>query len=198
MPHTTMPTAAEVGRGAAQVLARIQNDPEFAALRRSSLKYADCWSTYTGYPLVANWDLDYDAPPLFEEGLKVLALKAAVYDLTQDDIAAELLVSPPVDEMVHAIIAQAGLTKRIFDRQHITCVHQTDHEEFGWGWGDYTSQCYTEAGWGAPPARYWIDAAETLRRRKLLNARYEQIGIGRDGRRHGINFQEAEPELVAA
>lgn len=190
----TMPLAAAVGRRATKILKSIQADTEFAALRRSALKYADCWSTYTGYPLVAQWNLDCDAPALFDEGLKVLALKAAVYDLTGDERAAELLVSLPVDEMVHAIIAQAGLCKRIFDRLHLTCVHQTDHEEFGWGWGDYTEECYIESGWGMPPARYWIDAEETLRRRKLLNARYESIGIGRDGRTHSIDF--AKPELV--
>ena len=196
MTTTTLPAADAVGRRAAQILTLIQQDAEFAALRRSSLEYADCWSTYTGYPIVAKWNLDADAPPLFDEGLKVLALKAAVYELTGDDIAAELLVSLPVDEMVHAIIAQAGLTKRIFDRLGITCIHQTDHEEFGWGWDDYTHQCYTEAGWGVPPERFWIDAEETLRRRKLLNARYETIGIGRDGRMHGIDF--AELNLAAA
>jgi hypothetical protein len=193
-----MPAPDAVGRRAARVLSLIQADAEFAALRRSSLKYADCWSTYTGYPLVASWNLDADAPPLFDEGLKVLALKAAVYDLTSDDISAELLVSLPVDEMVHAIIAQAGLCKRIFDRLGITCVHQTDHEEFGWRWGDYTQQCYMEAGWGVPPERFWIDAAETLRRRKLLNVRYQSIGIGRDGRMHSIDFSEAQPQLVTA
>ncbi|SRR6266571_3939819 len=198
MPTTAMPAPEAVGPRAAQIIELIRGDEEFAALRRSSLKYADCWSTYTGYPLVASWNLDEDAPPLFDEGLKVLALKAAVYELTDDDIAAELLVSLPVDEMVHAIIAQAGLTKRIFDRLGITCVHQTDHEEFGWSWGDYTQQCYQAAGWGTPPARYWLDATETLRRRKMLNDRYATIGIERDGRRHAIDFAQPEPELVAA
>jgi hypothetical protein len=192
MTTSTMPMPRAAGRRAAQVLMFIGEDAEFVALRRSSLKYADCWSTYIGYPLVANWDLDADAPPLFDEGLKVLALKAAVYEITRDEIAAELLVSPPVDEMVHAIIAQASLMKRICDRQGFTCVHQTDHEEFGWTWGDYTQQCYVEAGWGVPPARFWIDAKETLRRRKLLNERYATIGIGRDGRGHNIDFASTE------
>jgi hypothetical protein len=198
MPTTAMPAPEAVGPRAVQIIDLIRGDEQFAALRRSSLKYADCWSTYTGYPLVASWNLDSDAPPLFDEGLKVLALKAAVFDATSDDIAAELLVSPPVDEMVHAIIAQAGLTKRIFDRLGITCVHQTDHEEFGWNPGDYTQQCYQAAGWGTPPVRYWLAADETLRRRAMLNDRYATIGIERDGRRHSIDFTQAEPELVAA
>lgn len=196
MPTTAMPAAEAVGARASRILDLIRGDEEFAALRRSSLRYADCWATYTGYPLVARWDLDTDAPVLFDEGLKVLALKAAVYELTGDDIAAELLVSLPVDEMVHAIIAQAGLTKRIFDRLGITCVHQTDHEEFGWTWGDYTQRCYEAAGWGTPPDRYWIDAEETQRRRTVLNVRYQTIGIEPDGRRHSIDFADAE--LVAA
>jgi hypothetical protein len=195
MTTTTMPAPLAVGHCAARILTLIRSDAEFEALRQSSLKYADCWATYTGYPLVNQWHLDTDAPSLFDEGLRVLALKAAVFDLTGDEKRAELLVSLPVDEMVHAIIAQTSLCKRIFDRLDVTCVHQTDHEEFGWSWGDYTQQCYTEEGWGVPPERYWIDAEETTRRRKILNARYAGIGIGRDGREHSIDF--TEPELVA-
>jgi hypothetical protein len=124
MTTTTMPAPLAVGHCAARILTLIRSDAEFEALRQSSLKYADCWATYTGYPLVNQWHLDTDAPSLFDEGLRVLALKAAVFDLTGDEKRAELLVSLPVDEMVHAIIAQTSLCKRIFDRLDVTCVHQ--------------------------------------------------------------------------
>ncbi|GIH20911.1 hypothetical protein [Rugosimonospora africana] len=196
MTTNSLAAPAMVGRRGAQILARLCGDAEFAALRRSSLRYADCWSTYTGYPLIAEWNLDLDAPPLFDEAVKVLALKAAVFELTRDDAAAELLVSPPVDEMVHAVIAQAGLVARVFARAGATVVHQTDHEQFGWTWGDYTQQCYVEAGFGVPPGRYWLDARETRWRRQLLNERYQRIGIGRDGCSHDIKF--ADPELLTA
>jgi hypothetical protein len=72
----------------------------------------------------------------------------------------------------------------------------TDRERFGWRRGDYTHQCYTAAGWGEPNPRYWIDADETKRRHKILNSRYQTVGIDRDGRAHDIDFNE--PRLVAA
>ena len=55
-----------------------------------------------------------DAGPLLIEALRVLALKAAVFELTDgDEQAAELLVPGPVDEMVHAVLAQFTVMTRI-------------------------------------------------------------------------------------
>jgi hypothetical protein len=170
-------------------LSAIEADVEYGRLRESTLLYPDCWATFTGYPIVAHWDLDADGPTLFTEGLRVLALKSAVYALTDgDEAAAELMVSAPVDEMVHAILAQYTLCVRMAARLGIDFIHMTDKERFGWNPGDYTDECYQAAGWGAPPARYWIDAAETTRRHQLLFARYESIGIHGGGRSHDFDF----------
>ncbi len=83
------------------------NHPEFERFRLSTLAYPECWATFTGYPLVAGWDLDQDGPALFDEALRVMCLKAAVFRLTDgDEQAAELMCAPPVDEMIHALIAR--------------------------------------------------------------------------------------------
>lgn len=86
----------------------------YPRLERSARRYPDCWATFTGYPIVSHWDLDADSEPLFHDALRVLCLKAAVYELSGgDEQAAELLVSAPVDEMVHAILAQFTLMTRL-------------------------------------------------------------------------------------
>ena len=54
--------------------------------------------------------MERDAAPLLGEALRVLALKAAVFELCGgDEHAAELLVPAPVDEMIHAVLAQFTL-----------------------------------------------------------------------------------------
>jgi hypothetical protein len=183
------PAPATVGTRAAEILALIQASPEFERLGDSAKKYADCWATFTGYPTIARWDLDTDTAPLFDDAMKVLALKSAVFELTDgDEQAAELLVSGPVDEMVHAVLAQYTLCQTMTARIGIRFVHMTDQERFGWNPGDYTDRCYQAAGWGQPNPRYWIDAAETRRRLGILNDRYATAGIGKDGRYHGFDF----------
>jgi hypothetical protein len=93
MTTTQMPDAEQVGTRAAQTLRAIQVHPAHERLTSSSMKYSTCWSTFTGYPLSSRWDLDRDAGPLLTEALRVLALKAAVFELTHgDEQAAELLV----------------------------------------------------------------------------------------------------------
>ncbi len=47
------------------------------------------------------------------------------------------------------------------------------------------------------PERYWIGAAEARRRQDILNAGLASIGIGPQGRNHGLTF-EAEGECAAA
>jgi hypothetical protein len=196
MPASLMPNPPVIGRRAPRILDALRADVAFGDLRRRALAYAGRAVTFGGFPLVARWNLATDGPALFEEGLRALALDTAVFDWTGCEDSAELPVPPPVDEMVHAIIAHGRLVTEIFDRLDLTCVHQPGHEEFAWHWGDYTHRCYTEAGWGTPPDRYWLDAGETRRRRALLNARYRSIGIGRDGRSHTLDFIDAE--LLAA
>jgi hypothetical protein len=191
---TEQPDPAAVGRRAAEILDLVQASNEYARLVSSTRRYPDCWATFTGYPIVARWNLETDAEPLFHEAIRVLCLKAAVYELSAgDEHAAELVISAPVDEMVHAVLAQYTLCVAMTRRLGITFVHMTDRERFGWRHGDYTHQCYSAAGWGVPPSRYWIDGAETGRRLAVLNDRYRSIGIHDDGRRHDIDFNEARP-----
>lgn len=199
MTVTTTPAPAAVGRRADEILALVKDSAEYKRLEESTHKYPDCWATFTGYPIIARWNLATDATPLFEEGLRVLALKAATYELSGgDEHAAELVISAPVDEMVHAILAQYTLCVAMTRRLGIEFVHMTDRERFGYQRGGYTWQCYTAAGWGEPPARYWIDADETERRLGILGQRYASIGIAQDGRRHEIDFDtNEEPELAA-
>ncbi|MGH8905796.1 MAG: hypothetical protein ACRD0K_04625 [Egibacteraceae bacterium] len=187
----TKPDAAASGRRAAQILDLVRGCEEYDRLVQSTRKYPDCWATFTGYPIIAQWDLATDAEPLFHEGIRVLCMKTAVYELTGgDEAAAELVVSAPVDEMVHAILAQYTLCVRMTRRLGITFVHMTDQERFGYRKGGYTYRCYVAAGWGKPNERYWIDADETARRLKILNHRYVSIGICRDGRKHDIDFKQ--------
>ncbi len=188
------PAPEAVGARAAEILDLIRGSDEYARLDESTRLYPDCWATFTGYPIIAQWDLSKDAGPLFAEALRVLALKSAVYELSGgDEEAAELVVSAPVDEMVHAVLAQYTLSQTMTERLGIRFVHMTDQERFGWRRGDYTHECYAAAGWGEPDPRYWIDAAETDRRLRILNRRSQSVGIENAGRKHDFTFNELQP-----
>src|SRR5436190_1763567 len=194
---TGLPEPTAVGARAAEILTAVRASDLYQRLGDSAKRYADCWATYTGYPTVSRWDLDTDAEPLFDDGLRVLCLKAAVYELTNgDEQAAELLVSPPVDEMVHAILAQHTVLTTLQNRLGVVFAHMTELERFAYERGGYTDQCWTAAEFGVLNRRYWIDSAETARRLGILNDRYATAGIGADGRRHTINF-DIGPELTS-
>jgi hypothetical protein len=189
---TQHPEPAAVGRRAAEILNLVQGSEEYGRLVESTKMYPDCWATFTGYPTICQWDLAVDAEPLFAEAMRVLALKAAVYELTGgDEQLSELVVPAAVDEMVHAVLAQFTLVVQMTRELGLTFVHMTDKERFGWQRGDYTHACYLAAGWGEPPERYWIDGEETIRRLAVLNERYEQAGISELGRRHDLDFASA-------
>lgn len=183
-----MPSPEQVAEGATQVLAQIKGDCEFDDFRATSLEYSDDWQCFTGFPVIANWNLEADAPALFEEGLRALALKAAVHTLTGDERAAEIAIAVPVDEMTHAMLAQAQLLNRIAGYHGISIIHQTDKERTDYVSTGYTAECYRIA-WGEPPARYWLDHDEVTRRREHLASLYESIGMGRSGREHSITFE---------
>ncbi|RZU49061.1 hypothetical protein EV385_0796 [Krasilnikovia cinnamomea] len=196
---TTTPPPAQVGPRAADILALIKSTEEFPRLERSSQAYTDCWATFTGYPLVANWDLTADTPPLFEEALRVLALKSAVFELSGgDEHTAELEISAPVDEMVHAVLAQYTLCQAMTGRIGIRFVHMTDQERFNYEADGYTDQCYRAGGWGEPNRRYWLSRAEMGRRLDILGVKYESIGIQAEGRSHRFSFDEPTPTEAAA
>jgi hypothetical protein len=192
------PDAAEVGRRAAEILTLIKGTDEFARLEKSAKDYTDCWATFTGYPLIANWNLTADTGPLFEEALRVLALKTAVFELSNgDEHAAELEISAPVDEMVHAVLAQYTLCQTMTDKLGIRFVHMTDQERFTYEAGGYTDHCYAAAGWGEQNRRYWLDRAEMGRRLDILGAKYESVGIQAEGRSHNFSFEEKTPAEAA-
>jgi hypothetical protein len=62
---TTRPDVAAVGRRAAQILAMVRASEEYDRLVGSTRLYPDCWATFSGFPVVAEWDLATDAEPLF-------------------------------------------------------------------------------------------------------------------------------------
>ncbi|MEU5608473.1 hypothetical protein AB0H03_06895 [Streptomyces sparsogenes] len=183
-----MPSPEQVAEGASQILEQIKADIEYDAFRTASLNYSDDWQCFTGFPVVSEWKLEQDAAPLFEEGLRALALKASVHALTGDDRAAEIAIAVPVDEMTHAMLAQAQLLHRIADVHKIAIIHQTDQEHTDYTADSYTARCY-RAAWGEPPARYWLDHDEVTRRRAHLASLYESIGMGRSGREHSLTFE---------
>lgn len=190
MSQIELPAASTVADAAKVILDGIKGDKEFEAFKAASLEYSEDWQCFTGFPVVARWSLEADAPALFEEGLRALALKAAVYALTADDQTAEIPIAVPVDEMTHAMLAQAQLLGRIADARGIGIIHQTDQEHTDYRAGGYTHDCYRLA-WGEPPARYWLDHEEVVRRRGVLAGLYESIGMGRSGREHQLDFAAA-------
>jgi hypothetical protein len=193
--NQSSPTPAAVGARAADILAAIKGSDEYDRLEVSTRKYPNCWATFTGYPLVSKWNLDTDAAPLIEEGLRVLALKTAVFELTGgDEETAELEISAPVDEMVHAILAQYTLCQTMTAKLGIRFVHMTDQERFSYRVGGYTDHCYTAAGWGEPNRRYWLDRDEMSIRLGILGKRYASVGISPQGTCHDIDF-EAEKAI---
>ncbi|MET9263752.1 hypothetical protein [Amycolatopsis sp. NPDC004079] len=192
MATSTTPEATAVGERAAQILRAMQAHPGYERLTSSSMKYSTCWATFTGYPLVSQWNLDTDAAPLLDEALKVLALKAAVFELTGgDEAAAELLVPAPVDEMIHAVLAQFTVMTRMQTDLGVVFPHATELERFDYVRGCATDDCYAAAGWGEQPLRYWLDAAEVDRRLAILNERYRGAGFAPNGRSHAHIFDEA-------
>ncbi|WP_261562850.1 hypothetical protein [Frankia tisae] len=183
-----LPSPHAAGERAAVILDAIEAHPEFGRLRASTLQYPTCWATFTGYPLVAEWDLDADGSHLFVEALRTMAMKAAVFELTGDERAAELDVSAPVDEMVHALTAQFTILSRIQQDLTVTFIHSTDNERFVYDEDGYTDEVYRAAGWGELPRRYWIGQQETQRRLGILFEHYESIGVQRGGRSHYFTF----------
>ncbi|GGV29067.1 hypothetical protein GCM10010260_81940 [Streptomyces filipinensis] len=187
---STMPTPAQTATRAKAVLAAVLADEEFGAFEAATLEYSSDWQCFTGFPVIERWSLDTDKGPLFTEGLRALALKAAVFGLTGDEHLAEVAVAVPVDEMTHAMIAQPQLFARIADRTGFKLIHQTDQEHTDYEVGDFTHRAYRLA-WGEPPARYWLPKGEVDRRVTILTERYAAIGMDRAGREHDIAFTSA-------
>ncbi|MFI5938128.1 hypothetical protein [Actinoplanes sp. NPDC051494] len=185
----TMLDVQQVGDRARQIHEAITNHPQYGRLTTSSMKYSPCWATYTGFPTISKWDLDTDNEPLLHEALRVLAIKAAVFELTGgDEVTAELLVPDPVDEMIHAVLAQFTVMTTLQADLGVQFPHATELEKFTYTLGCPTDQYYAAAGWGVPPQRYWLDSTVVEQRLAVLNQLYESVGIGVDGRSHNIDF----------
>ncbi len=191
---------AQVGQRAAQIHMALREHPLFERLSTSSMKYSSCWATFTGMPTVAHFDLDADGAPLLVEALYALALKAAVFDLSGgDEVAAELLLPSPVDDMCHAVLAQHTVLNLIERDLDVVFPHDTALERFDYMRGCVTDDYYAAAGWGDQPLRYWLDSREVNRRITLLNERYGSVGFTPGGRSHSFAFDEArDGELAEA
>lgn len=184
------PAPEKVAERAREIFADMQADPEFSRLWDTCRKYSSDWTDYTGYPIISEYDAIADAPELFKATTRAMAIKSAVYELTDgDERAAEIPLPVPVDVMSHALTAQFTLLCRMQKRLGIQFVHMTDMEEGAgggtWDHGDYTHQVYKEA-FGDVNPRYWIGSAETERRRKILDGVYAGIGVTERGKRVSI------------
>lgn len=186
----TPPTLAEAAARAAEILYGIRADEDFEAFEAATLVYSSEWQCSTGFRVIEQCNLDEDQRPLLAEGLRALAIKAAVFEFTGDESVAEVPVAVPVDEMTHAMIAQEQLLVRIARRVGSTIIHQTGQEHTDYTDGDFTHRAYRLA-WGESPARYWLVKEEVDRRIGILSQRYAGIGLDRAGREHDISFSAA-------
>ncbi|MEU7105026.1 hypothetical protein ACFQ2B_18665 [Streptomyces stramineus] len=186
------PAPEKVATRAREILSAIEADPEFERLRTGCAKYDKDWQSFTGYALVDGFDVDKDTGPLFPEALRAMAIKSAVFEMTDgDESAAEVPVPVPVDEMIHALAAQFTVLSRVQQRTGVTFVHATDREEIGgWDHGDYTHQVY-RAAWGPVNERFWLGRQETADRRAAVIAKYQPLGIFEGGRRFAPGFATA-------
>ncbi|MEU6400714.1 hypothetical protein ABZ867_27505 [Streptomyces cinnamoneus] len=187
---TTVIQPEDVAERAREILAVWEADPEFGRLWQSCAKYSSDWTDCYGYTVIDRYDAIGDAPALFIETMRAMALKSAMYELTGlDEKAAELPLPVPVDVMSHALTAQFTVMSRIQRRTGILFVHATDMEDgmSGGTWvpGDFTHQCY-RAAFGPVNERFWIDAPETERRRQVLDVLYAEIGITERGKKAAI------------
>ncbi|MFH9742689.1 hypothetical protein ACH4MA_34000 [Streptomyces roseolus] len=171
------PTA--VAERARIIHAAWQADPEMPTVLEGCALYTGEWDDFYGGPLVSEYSVTRDAQPLLQGALRVMALKSAVYELTGDELLAELPVPVPLDVTCHALCAQFTVLSRVQQRTGHPFVHSTVNEQrnaTAWDAGDFTHRAY-ELAFGPVETRYWIGAAETERRRQVLDGIYAGIGI---------------------
>ena len=169
-------------------------DAEIERLEKAVSQYSSDWTDFYGYPIITDYDAVADAPGLFKEAVRAMALKSAVWDLTDgNEATAELPMPVPVDTMTHAMMAQFSLLTRMMQRHNIQFVHMTDmeHGNTAWDHGDYTHEVYELAYGEDVNPRFWIGAEETERRRKALDVLYEGIGVSDRGKRVATSYDAA-------
>ncbi|WP_083391240.1 hypothetical protein [Parafrankia soli] len=187
-----MPDPYAVAPRAVEIFDAVRDHAEYDRLRASALRHVARWVTFTGLPLIAGWDAEVDGPDLVVEGVKVLAMRAAVYEQIGDERLAGLEVPAPVEEIVHALAARFTVLSRVQQDLDVVFVDGTGREPAGHDEGydedGYTDQVYAAATWGAIPRRYWIGQEETRRRLSVLFEHYESIGIQEGGQSHFFTF----------
>lgn len=191
-----LPGVEQTAELAKAILGAVEADAEFDAFKAASLRYDADWQCFTGSVVVVEYDQEQDKHALFAEGLKALCLKAAVYEVTRDEKAAEIPIAVPVDEMTHAMIAQPQLLARITARVGVTIIHQTDQEHTDWRHGDYTDKAY-RAAWGEPDQRLWLDADTVAARLQWLDQKYASVGFRKRGQAHSFRFTPQDMATVA-
>ncbi|MFE0763662.1 hypothetical protein [Streptomyces smyrnaeus] len=189
----TRPAPETVAERAQEIRKSWLADPEMTTVLQGCAQYSSDWDDFYGGPLISTYSVADDARPLLEDAVKVMALKTAVYEMTDDELAAELPVPVPVDVTCHALLAQFTALSRVQARTGHLFVHSTVNEHANdtpWRVGDYTHQAY-RAAFGAVNPRYWIDADEAERRRQVLDGKYETIGITDRGMTSSIAYDAA-------
>jgi hypothetical protein len=190
----TRPAPEETAQRARAILDDWLADPEMGAVLDGCTKYNSDWDDFYGGPLIPEYSVQRDAAHLIHGTIRVMALKSAVYELTGDEVAAELPVPVPLDVTSHALCAQFTALSRIQERTGHPFVHSTVNEHLlntPYRSGDYTQQAY-ETAFGPIDSRYWIDADEAERRRVILDGLYAGIGITERGMTSAIGFAEAQ------
>lgn len=190
---TALPAPSDAAERARTILEAWQADPEMAAVLNGCAKYSSDWDDFYGGPLISTYSVARDARHLLVDALRVMALKTAVYELTGDELLAELPVPVPVDVTCHALCAQLTALSRIQQRTGHLFVHSTVNEHTNdtpWNTGDYTHQAY-ELAFGEVDERYWIAADEAERRRRILDGKYAAIGITDRGMTSAIDYAAA-------
>ncbi|MFD5328928.1 hypothetical protein [Streptomyces sp. NPDC127092] len=190
---TALPAPADVAARAREIHTAWQADAEMQTVLDGCAKYSSEWDDFYGGPLISTYSVARDSAHLLDAALKVMALKTAVYELTDDELLAELPVPVPVDVTCHALTAQFTALSRVQQRTGRLFVHSTVNEQINatpWDTGDFTHQAY-EAAFGPVDERYWIPAAETERRRRVLDRAYATIGITDRGMTSAIDYAAA-------
>lgn len=190
----TRPAPELAAERAREIHAAWLADPEMPAVLDGCAKYNADWTDCYGALLIDSYSVARDGASLIKAAAKVMALKSAVYEMSGgDELAAELPVPMPVDVAAHALCAQITALSRVQQRTGHLFVHSTVREhEVGTPWqaGDYTHQAY-RAAFGPVDDRYWLDGAETERRRVILDDKYASVGITDRGMTSAVSFGPA-------
>ncbi|MCD9140610.1 hypothetical protein [Streptomyces albireticuli] len=81
----TRPAPERVAERAREILSTMEADQEFERLWRTCAQYSSDWDDFYGYPIIPDYDAVGDAPQLFKETIRTMAIKSAVYDLMDGD-----------------------------------------------------------------------------------------------------------------